>query len=104
MTDEELRGWWPELGTLVVALRRMGQTAVADLLVGAVRGGTTSGEILDGLGGVLRDHGALRPHLSDSALTAWKAVMADVHRAYPGSWFAHRFSRLIRVRGRRGRG
>ena len=75
MTDAELQTWWPDLGTVVAELRRTDQSAVADLLVNAVRAGAMSGEILDGIGVVLRDHRALRSQLSDSAANAWDAVM-----------------------------
>jgi hypothetical protein len=70
---------------------------VADLLVGAVRAGGTSGEILGGIGIVLRTHRALRAQLNESTASAWDAVMADVDRAFPGSrlaqwlaWFTRR--------------
>ena len=95
MTDAELRTWWPDLATVVAELRRTDQPAVADLLVDAVRAGATSGEILDGIGVVLRDHRTLRSQLSDSAASAWDAVMADVSRAFPGARLAQWFARLI---------
>jgi len=69
---------------------------VADLLVDAVRAGATSTEILGGVGVVLREHRALRSGLSDSAASAWDAVMADVHRAFPGSSLADWIARLSR--------
>lgn len=96
MTDAELQTWWPELGTVVTELRRIDRPAVADLLVDAVRAGATSGEILGGIGAVLRDHRALRSQLGDSAASAWDAVMADVYRAFPGSRLAQWFARLSR--------
>lgn len=96
MTDAELQEWWPDLGTVAAELRRIDQSAVADLLVNAVRAGATSGEILDGIGVVLRDHRNLRSQLSDSAVKAWDAVIADVHRAYPGSRLGHWLAWLLR--------
>jgi hypothetical protein len=71
---------------------------VADLLVGAVRAGATSGEILGGVGTVLHAHRALRSRLSRPAALAWGAVMRDVYRASPGSRLTHW---LARVTGRR---
>ena len=85
MTDAELDRWWPDLGTVVTELRRADQPAVADSLVEAVRAGTTSSEILGGVGAVLRDRRTLRSRLSDSAARAWDTVMADVDRAFPAS-------------------
>jgi len=96
VTDDELQKWWPDFGTLVVELRRANRPAVADLLVDAVLAGATSSEILGGIGVVLRDHRALRSKLSDSAASAWDAVMADVYRAFPGSRLAQWFARLTR--------
>ena len=96
MTDAELQTWWPDLGTVVAELRRNDQIAVADLLVDAVRAGSTSSEILGGVGVVLRDHRALRYRLSRHAARAWDAVIADVYRAYPLSRLAQWIARLIR--------
>ena len=98
MTDTELPQWWPELQTVIVELRRTNHAAVADLLKEAVAAGATSGEILDRAGSVLSDHRALRSKLSDSAKDAWDAVMADVHRAYPGSRLGHWLARLVKRR------
>ena len=75
-------------------LRRTDQPAVADLLVNAVLGGATSSEILGGVGVVLRDHRKLRSRLSDSARSAWDAVMGDVNRAFPGSAVTYWIARL----------
>jgi hypothetical protein len=97
-TDTDLKAWWPDLGTLVAELRQSDQPAVADLLVDAVRAGATSGEILDGIGVVLREHRSLRSQLSDAGDSNWDSVMADVDRAYPGSRIGHWFARLIRRR------
>ncbi len=94
MTDAELQAWWPALGTVAAELRRTSHSAVADQLGDAVRGGATSGEILAGIGVVLRDQRALRSGLSDDAARAWDADMADVNRAYPGSRLSRWFARL----------
>jgi hypothetical protein len=94
VTDAELQAWWPDLGTVVTELRRIDRPIVADLLLEAVRAGATSGEILDGVGVVLRNHHALGSQLSHCAASAWDAVMADVHRAYPGSRLTQWIARL----------
>jgi hypothetical protein len=94
MTDAELAQWWPHLGKVVADLRRIHQAAVADRLVDAVRGGATSSEILGEIGIVLRHHYPLRSQLSDAAASAWDTVMADVHRAFPGSRLADWWARL----------
>ena len=96
MTDAQLEEYWPDLGIVVVELRRTERAAVADQLVDAVRAGATSGEILEGIGVVLREHRALRSRLDNSAASAWDAVMADVRRAYPGSKFGHWLARLTK--------
>jgi hypothetical protein len=94
MTDARLREWWPDLGTLVAALREAGHTDVADRLVDAVRAGATSSEIVGGVGLVLREERGLRSGLGEAARRAWDAVMADVRRAFPGSWLGHWLDRL----------
>ncbi len=96
MTDAELKIWWPDLGTLVTELRQNDQSGVADMLVDAVRAGATSGEILDGIGVVLRHHHSLRSQLSAHSAVAWDAVMGDLDRAYPGSRIGNWFARLMR--------
>ncbi len=98
MTDAELKAWWPDLGAVVAELRQSNESGVADMLVDAVRSGATSGEILDGVGVVLREHRALHSHLSPAAAAAWDSVMADLNRAYPGSRIGHWFARLMRRR------
>lgn len=85
MTDDELERWWPDLAAIVAELRRTDQQAVADALVDAVRAGSTSGEILGGVGVVLRERRAFRSQLSESAARSWDAVMADVDKAFPPS-------------------
>jgi hypothetical protein len=83
MTDAELRAWWPDLGLVVTELRGLGQPAVANALVDAVRAGATSSEILGGVGVVLHQHRGLRPRLSDAGNAAWIAAIDDVYRASP---------------------
>lgn len=95
MTDEALQRWWPDLGAVVVELRRSGQASVADKLVDAVRGGATSGEIVGCVGVLLRDHRDLRAGLSEEARRAWDRVLADVFRAFPGERPAHWLARLL---------
>ena len=85
MTDDELGRWWPDLGAVVAELRRADQPGVADQLIDAVRAGSTSGEILGGVGAVLRPQRALRSRLSDSAKKGWDAVIAEVDRAFPAA-------------------
>ena len=75
-------------------LRRTDQPAVADLLVKAALGATTSSEILGDVGVVLRNNRKLRSRLSDSAGKGWDAVMADVNRAFPGSAVTYWIARL----------
>ncbi len=95
MTDTELSAWWPDLGAVVAALRRMDRGDVADRLLEAVCGGATSGEVLGRVGLVLDEHRALRPRVGDSAAGSWKAVMADVGRAFPGFGFRRWIGRLM---------
>lgn len=95
MTDAELRNYWPALGEVVADLRRIGRADVPELLVDAVRAGATSGEILGGVGLVLRRRPALCARLSEPAARAWDAVLADVFRAFPGSRLHHWLGRLI---------
>lgn len=99
--DTELQKGWPDLGTVVGELRRIGRSDVADLLLAAVRAGAISDEIVGRVGIVLRDHRALYSQISPSAATAWKAVMADVNRAFPGGGLLHWFTRLKRRLTRR---
>ena len=89
LSDAELQKWWPEFGSLVMELRRVGRSNVADLLVGAVQGLGSSSEILGGIGVVLRDYRPLRSLLDKDAKNAWDAVMADVYRAFPTLRFSH---------------
>ena len=98
MTDAQLREWWPDLGTVVVALREAGRGDVADRLVDAVRAGASSSEILGDVGLVLREERALRSRLGDPARRAWDGVRADVRRAFPGAWLGHWLHRLTRPR------
>ncbi|MCX5850314.1 MAG: hypothetical protein NTW65_12845 [Deltaproteobacteria bacterium] len=89
MTDTELQKWWPELGVVVMELRCIGQSDVADLLVEAVLRMGSSSEILGGIGVVLRDYRPLRFGLSNNAKRAWDAVMSDVYRAFPSLIISH---------------
>jgi len=85
VTDDQLDRWWPDLGMVVAELRRAGQSDAADRLLDAVGIATTSGEILDGVGVVLRERRAFRSQLSDAAARAWDAVMTDVDKAFPAA-------------------
>ena len=85
MTDDQLDRWWPDLGSIVAELRRANESEAADRLVDAVRAGSTSSEILGGVGAVLRARPALRSQLSDAAAASWDTVMADVEKAFPGA-------------------
>jgi hypothetical protein len=85
VTDDELDRWWPDLGAVAAELRRAGQSAAADSLLDAVRAGSTSSEILGGVGKVLREQRAFRSKLSDAAAKSWDAVMADVDKAFPAA-------------------
>lgn len=96
MTDDELQKYWPELGTVVLELRRINQSSVADKLIDAAMTGSTSSEIVGNIGIILRDHRALRPQLGDSAISAWDAIMDDVTRAFSGSKFAQWLARLTK--------
>jgi hypothetical protein len=83
VTDDELDRWWPDLAAIVAEMRRATQSEVADRLLDAVQSGSTSSEILGGVGTVLREQRAFRAELSDAAAQAWDAVMADVEKAFP---------------------
>ena len=100
MTDAQLREWWPDLGTVVVALREAGRGDVADRLVDAVRAGASSSEILGDVGVVLREERALRSSLGDPARRAWDGVRADVRRAFPGFWLGRWLNRPLWPRRR----
>lgn len=89
MTDDELKHWWLDLGAVVIELRRIDQSSIADLLVDTVRAGATSSEILGGVGKVLKNHYALHSQLSDAAQNAWDAVMVKVFRAFPDLMFSY---------------
>lgn len=99
MTDDELKNCWPELGVIVVELRLINQPAVADKLVAAFLAGSTSSEVVGGIGIILRDHRALRPQLSNLAIDAWDAIMADITRTLRGSKFAQWLDQLTRRAG-----
>lgn len=80
MTDEELRSSWPDLAAVVMELRDLEHTALADRLVNAVQYSSTSGEIYSGVGNALYQHRALRKQLSAEGVDAWKRVMAQIER------------------------
>lgn len=94
MTDDELQNCWPELGALVKGLRCINQSDVADKLVEAFLTGSSSSEVVGGIGIILRDHRDLRPQLSDSAISAWDAIMVNVARVLRESKFAQWLDRL----------
>ena len=97
MTDEELHSSWPDLGRVVIELRRLQHAALADRLVNAVQYSSTSGEIHSGVGNALHEHRALRKQLSAPGVRAWKSVMAEVRRAFGRppflEWIAGLFGR-----------
>ena len=79
MTDEELQLSWPDLGALVLEVRRI-DSQLADRLVNAVQYSSTSGEIYSGVGSALEESRALRKKLSPSGVQAWRRVMTNVDR------------------------
>lgn len=87
---------WSELDALVQELRRHGENAVADALVDAERYASTSGEILAGIGLVLKQHAGLRAGLGDSGRAAWDGVEAAVAGGCLGSRWMRVFARLLR--------
>jgi len=95
MTDKELQAWWPDLGLVVIELRRNQQVAIADTLIDAINAGCCSSEVLGGVGAVLHRNSGLRSQLSNPAVAAWRAVMSDVYRAFPGLRLRHWFMRLM---------
>lgn len=95
MTDTELQAWWPDLGRVVIELRRTQQTDIADTLIDTVSAGCSSSEILGGVGAVLHRNRARQSRLSNSAVAAWRAVMSDVYRAFPDLKLRHWFMKLI---------
>jgi len=101
MTDDELQDCWPELGTVVKELRCISRPDVADKLVEAFLAGTSSSEVVGIIGLILRDHRDLRPQLSDTALTAWDAIMDNVARILRESKFAQWLDRLAGQTGER---
>jgi len=96
MGDAELKAWWPDLGTVVEALRRGGRDDVADALSDALRVGGTSSEILGEVGLVLRRHRALRRGLDEAGKRAWDGALKDVRRAFPGARLPGWLARLLR--------
>lgn len=97
MTDAELVSWWPDLGQVVMELRRLNHSAEADHLLDAVAAGATSTEILGSVGLILLRSGNLRSELTRQNKASWDRVMADINNAYPpnfrfNNWLA-RFDR-----------
>lgn len=88
MSDVELQKRWPELGTVVADLRRIGQHAAADMLVDAASAKPGFTDIVGSVGIVLRNHSALRVQLSGNAVNAWDVIMTDISRAFNRSRFA----------------
>ena len=96
MTDEDLQSSWPDLGAVVIELRRV-DASLADRLVNAVQYASTSGEIYSTVGNALYENRVLRKKLSPSGVRAWQRVMADVGRAFGRppflEWVASLFGR-----------
>lgn len=92
MTDAELLSWWPDLGQVVIELRRLNHPAEADRLLDAVAAGATSTEILGSVGLILLRSGNLRSELTRQNKTSWDRVMADINHAYPPNF---RFNRWL---------
>jgi hypothetical protein len=80
MTDQQLQSSWPDLGALVIELRRLQQGALADRLVECVQYSSTSGEIYAGVGHALHENRALAKRLSGPGADAWQRVVADIKR------------------------
>ena len=94
MPKEELNRHWPELLIIAADLRRIGQPAVADMLIDAARAGSDANDAVDRVGIVLRDHCAMRPQLSCHGINAWESIMTEVSRAFRRSKFAQWISSL----------
>lgn len=95
MTDADLASWWPDLGQVVVELRRLNHHDEADRLLDAVATGATSTEILGAVGLILLQSGNLRSGFTRQNKTSWDRVMADVNCAYPPNFrFNHGLARL----------
>jgi len=95
MTDAELLSWWPDLGHVVMELRRLNHPDVADRLLDAVAAGATSSEILGSVGLVMLHSRALQFELDSQSRASWDRVMADIDRAYPPTFkFNHWLTKL----------
>lgn len=94
MVDDELYRRWPELAIVAADLRRIGKTAVAEMLVEAARRKPGAVDIIGSVGIVLRNHSMLREQLSEKASFAWDIIMTDVSRAFSKSRFAQWLSSL----------
>lgn len=97
MTDEDLQSSWPDLGAVVIELRRV-EPSLADRLVNAVQFASTSGEIYSAVGNALYEKRALRKKLSPSGVEAWQRVMAAAGRAFGRppfrEWLAAEWKRI----------
>jgi hypothetical protein len=97
MTDAELLSWWPDLGQVVIELRRLNHPAEADRLLDAVAAGATSTEILGSVGLIFLRAGNLRSELTRQNKASWDRVMADINYAYPPNFrFNHWLARFDR--------
>jgi hypothetical protein len=97
MTDAELLSWWPELGHVVMELRRLNHPAEADCLLDAVAAGATSSEILGSVGLILLRSSKLRYEFTRQNKASWDRVMADINHAYPPNFrFNHWLARFDR--------
>jgi len=94
MTDPDLDAYWPDLGSLVAELRRVGREDVADQLLDGLRVGGSSDEILGEVSLVLRRHRALRRELGATGAKAWDGILRDAHRAFPGTHLSDWVARL----------
>ena len=68
---------------LIAEARRIGEAALAEELDRA-QCGSTSGEILNGIGAALLQHKGVKAKLGDEARKAWNNLRGEVDRAYPG--------------------
>ena len=82
-----------DAGVLIAELRRIGEAALADELDRA-QYGSTSGEILGGIGAALLGRAEVRRRLGAEGGRAWDNLRAEVDRAYPGWSFRSRLARL----------
>jgi hypothetical protein len=74
---------------LIAELKRVGEPAFADQLDRAQHG-STSGEILDGIGAALLRYIHVRAKLRPACQRSWDELRAQADRAYPGWTFWRR--------------